>query len=158
MGIYTCFILDYPKQPYFPWNSCPTQSKPSLSGGNTSACPDFGRRHLCHSPALHLSWSNIKTVAREPGADMDPFPCPHAPTETWHGGSAGEQLSSKTHISILMKKTPSKTIFLSIWKRFALIDASNKSNELCHNAGLHRLISYSRAQIFDLDLYFLVNI
>lgn len=86
-------------------------------------------------------------MAHEPGADLDLFPHPHPPTETWHGGTDGEQPSLKAHISILMKKkpkTPSKTIFLSIWKRFAVIDASNKSNELCHGAGLHRLISYSR--------------
>lgn len=91
--IYTSFMLGYPKQPHFSWESCPTQSKASRSGGNSPARPDFGRQKLCHSSILHLSWCNIKTMAHEPGAGMDLFPCPHPPTETWHGGTQGEQLS-----------------------------------------------------------------
>lgn len=145
MGIYTCFILDYPKQPHFPWDSCPTQSKPCPSGGNTSARPNFGRQHPCHSPVLHLSWC---------GATSKPWPMSLVLTWTHshilmppsRPGLVAHSSPQNSH-QHFDEKTPSKTIFLSIWKRFALIDASNKSNELCHNAGLRRLISYSQAQI-----------
>lgn len=100
----------------------PSKANPVLLQATPLQLPGLGD----NSPILPLSWCNIETMAPEPNSNTDPFPHPRPPAETRHRGTQRQQISYKTHTNILMNKNqPSKTIFLPIWKRLALTEASD---------------------------------